>query len=281
MIGKELLITSRQNENVKKLCALTEKKQRAATRLFRFDGVKLFREATLCGLETERVFIKESSSREMWQSVGEELERLDPSQIFYLSDELFLRVSEEKSPQGIITVAKYIDKLHKSVKIYNEDNLPCAQERVILLESIRDAGNLGTMIRCAASLGVSRLVISSDCADIYNSKTIRAAMGGLFRLRIDMLDDGEMPRYISALRESGRRVFAAALDERAVNLGSFALTCRDCFVIGNEGHGLCEETLSACDGSVIIPMQEGCESLNAACAATILIWEQRRASTTL
>ena len=96
-----------------------------------------------------------------------------------------------------------------------------------------------------------------------------------------MLNDSEMPKYISALRESGRRVFAAALDDRAVHLGSFTLKCRDCFVIGNEGHGLCAETLDACDGSVIIPMQAGCESLNAASAATILIWEQRRASTTL
>ena len=102
-------------------------------------------------------------------------------------------------------------------------------------------------------------------------------MGGLFRIRIDSIADGGLAEYISMLRGTGRRVFAAALDERAVKLGELELGGADSFVIGNEGHGLSAEVISACDGSVMIPMAAGCESLNASAAAVILIWEMARA----
>ena len=96
-------------------------------------------------------------------------------------------------------------------------------------------------------------------------------MGTLFDQRIDRVSD--LPAAILALRESGRRVFAAALTEEASVLGEFPLQRGDCVVIGNEGHGLSEETVRACDGCVIIPMTARAESLNAAVAASILMWE--------
>ena len=155
--------------------------------------------------------------------------------------------------------------------------MPKEGEKLLLLEAIRDPGNLGTIIRSAASLGIDKIVLSFDCADLYNPKTIRAAMGSLFSQKVDILPEGKMPEYISALRESGRRVFAAALHREAKILGREEIFCDDCFVIGNEGHGLSDEVIAACDSSVIIPMREGCESLNAAMAAGIFIWEMARA----
>ena len=128
------------------------------------------------------------------------------------------------------------------------------------------------------ALGIGRIVMSADCADIYNPKTIRAAMGGLFRADILRIENKLMPEYISRLRQSGRRVFAAALDESAAMLGELETVKGDCFVIGNEGHGLSREVISACDRSVMIPMREGCESLNAAAASVILMWEMQRAN---
>ena len=104
-----------------------------------------------------------------------------------LSDSVFSKISEEKSPEGVICVAKHIDKIHKIIKIKDEDiaELDYLKDKsVFILESVRDPGNMGTIIRTAAAFGVDLLLISDDCADIYNSKTIRAAMGTLFHQNI-------------------------------------------------------------------------------------------------
>ncbi|MBR5615384.1 MAG: hypothetical protein IKW66_01050, partial [Clostridia bacterium] len=103
------------------------------------------------------------------------------------------------------------------------------------------------------------------------AKTVRASMGTLFSQRIERTD--ALSDYITRLRADGRRVFAAALDESAEQLGSFAIQKGDCAVIGNEGHGLSSSVIAACDRTVYIPMTERAESLNAAVAAALLMWE--------
>jgi TrmH family RNA methyltransferase len=113
--------------------------------------------------------------------------------------------------------------------------------------------------------------MSKDCADIYSSKTVRASMGTLFSTRVDRVAD--IPCVIRNLTDSGRRVFAAALNREAQRLGEFAVQSGDCVVIGNEGHGLSDAICKACGNSVIIPMSERAESFNAAVAASILMWE--------
>ncbi len=267
------VISSRQNKVVKLVCSLDRKKGREESGLFRFDGIKLCCEALSKGIVPEYIIINEVKYDTLFPRISSLCAECS---IVVVSDELFVRMSDEISPEGVITVTKNLDKLHKFIKINNGKNeswLPNKDEKLLLLESIRDPGNLGTIIRTAASLGVDRLVLSGDCADIYNPKTIRGAMGALFMQRIDILCDGEMPAYISMLRERGRRMYAAALRDDAKRLGSFELLSNDCFVIGNEGHGLSSEVIDACDGTVIIPMKDGCESLNAAIAAGILMWE--------
>ncbi|MBQ1962609.1 MAG: RNA methyltransferase [Clostridia bacterium] len=144
-------------------------------------------------------------------------------------------------------------------------------ERIVLLESVRDPSNIGAIIRSAAAIGIDRLILSADCADIYHPKAVRASMGTLFNQPIDRVP--ELSSVIRQMRENGRRVFAAALDEDAVRLGDFIPESGDCVVIGNEGHGLLPETVEACDKTVIIPMTDRAESLNAAVAASILMWE--------
>jgi TrmH family RNA methyltransferase len=188
-----------------------------------------------------------------------------------LSDDVFDKISEEKAPQGVITVAKYIDKIEKNATIYNSNNFSVdIGEQILLLESVRDPSNLGAIIRSAAAFGVDHLIVSEDCADIYNAKTVRASMGTLFSQRISRV--ASIPDALQALRTAGRRTFAAALDRDAKRLGSFAVRQGDCVVIGNEGHGLSEQTIAACDTSVFIPITERAESLNAAVAASVLMW---------
>ena len=274
-MSEELIITSKQNPRVKKVSALSDKKEREATGLFRFDGIKLLCEAIQKGIEIDSVYIRDTSFSDISARLGDVLYNIDEEKIFRLSDSVFEKLSAEKSPEGIITVAKYIDKIRKIVKIENAA-LPKQTECVFIAESLQDPGNLGTVIRSAAALGIDRIVISSDCADVYNPKTVRAAMGSLFYLNIDRVDKDIFCDYIRALRETGRRVFAAALDDNAVSLDTLKLRAGDCFLVGNEGHGLTSDAIAASDASVIIPMRAEVESLNAAAASVILMWEMKK-----
>ena len=269
------IIYSRQNRTVVEVCKLSDRKARDLGKRFRFDGIKLFEEAVKKGVEIQTVLLRASSAdkieAEMTRRCGEGVLERFP-RVLMLSDEVFEKISEEKSPEGVICVAKYIDKFQKFATIYNSGNfLPPKEERLVLVEAVRDPSNVGAIIRSAAALGVDRLIMSADCADIYHPKAVRASMGTLFDQKIDRVQD--MARTIQDLRADGRRVFAATLKEDAKVLGSFSVERGDCVVIGNEGHGLSEETIDACDGCVIIPMTERAESFNAAVAASILMWE--------
>ncbi len=264
------VIRSRQNRLVKLVCSLERKKGREETGLFRFDGIKLCNEALSKGVSLEYIFVAESKL----EGIRPRLARED-APIVVVSDDVFEKMSDEKAPEGIISVAKQLSELHSSA----DDGAAFAApdgERIFMLEAIRDPGNLGTIIRTAASLGIDRLIISADCADIYNPKTLRAAMGALFMLKTYTVGEIDFCDCIKALRGSGRRVFGAALCENAKKLGEIKLLPTDIFVVGNEGHGLSEKTVDACNECVIIPMREGCESLNAAMAAGILMWETVR-----
>jgi len=271
------IITSRQNPTVKLICSLLRKKEREETGLFRFDGIKLALEAKEKGIDVRYVIVNSDKLGEIEKRFSEAGLALPDCTV--VPGELFEKMSDEKSPEGIITVAKALDKINKIATINNKSQnltLPEAHERVMILESLRDPGNLGTAVRTAAALGIDRLVVSSDCADLYNPKTIRAAMGALFTMRIDVVE-GDLSAYIGALRGVGRRVFGAALHTDALTLGEFCVNKTDVFVIGNEGHGLTDDTKNACDACVLIPMREGSESLNAAMAAGIFMWETSRA----
>ena len=119
--------------------------------------------------------------------------------------------------------------------------------------------------------GIDALVISSDCAELYNPKTVRAAMGALFTQRIIVVNS--IVDAVLEIRKSGARVFAAALNHDAKRLGEIDLKRGDAILIGNEGHGLSVEAIDACDECIYIPMEQGSESLNASIAASVCMWE--------
>ena len=269
------IIRSRQNKNIVELCKLTDRKAREASKTFRFDGIKLFEEDIKNDVEICAVFLSCSAQERVLEFLHQRFGGAYEDKIekcFVVSDDIFDKISEEKSPEGVITIAKYIDKLQKNATIYNSVHfLQMKNESIVLLESVRDPSNVGAIIRSAAAIGIDRLILSADCADIYHPRAVRGSMGTVFNQPIDRVSD--LAKTIKELRESGRRVFAAALDERALSLGEFEIRAGDAVVIGNEGHGLSEEVIAACSGSVIIPMSERAESFNAAVAASILMWE--------
>ena len=274
----ENIVTSRQNQAVKRVCALLDKKARRRERLFRFDGIKLLREAVAKGLQIELVAVSEAIGDGAYAVVRSLIESgaIDSKRILYVSEQVFDKMSEEESPEGVITVARFIASRHRELATVEEYSIEQGK-RILLAESLRDPGNLGTVIRTAAALGIERLIITDDCADIYNPKTVRAAMGGLFSLKIDIIKMSELPAVVTALKKGGRKIYATALREDAKEIGALELKRGDAFLIGNEGHGLSESAILSSSDVAIIPMTEGSESLNAAAAAAICIWETVRA----
>ncbi|MBE6668066.1 MAG: RNA methyltransferase [Ruminococcaceae bacterium] len=271
------IITSRQNPRVKAAASLSDKKSRRKAGLFRFDGIKLFGEA-LGRVCIDSVFVRYPESEDIARSIKKAIDMgfISDGCVFYLSETVFEKLTEESSPEGIVTVARYADELHTDASESTAAELK--GKRLLILESVRDPGNLGTVMRSCAALGIETLVMSDDCADIYNPKTLRSAMGAVFKLPTVSVKTAELPGFISELRKIGRKVYAAALCEGAKKIGEFNIYRDDCFVIGNEGHGLSNGVVGACDGAAIIPMREGNESLNASAAATICIWETVRAT---
>ena len=278
------VITSRQNRRVVELMKLDDRRAREKTCRFRFDGIKLLCEAIRRDVELDSVFLRADTAQRvedrMQELYGCTLAEVD-CPLFAVESGLFEKISQENAPEGVITVAKYIDKSHKNIIIYKEDEKNRAAAPIILLDAVRDPLNVGAIIRSAAALGVGHLILSADCADIYHPRTVRAAMGPLFSMPITRVED--LAGTVRALREGGREVYAAALDDTALRLGSSLWNetvgsaspsaLPPCAVIGNEGHGISERVLRACTRSVYIPMQADTESLNAGVAAALLMWE--------
>lgn len=268
------VITSRNNPSVLLAASLKDKKRRDENGLFLVDGEKLFLEAVSNGLGIASVFISESVAERQLMLVERAIsnEKWKNVRVLVLKDHVFEKITAEKSPQGIVTAIKYLDIFKKCIIINEGDALNLG--KTAMLSDLQDPGNLGAVIRSCAAFGVHSLLLTRDCADIYNPKVLRAAMGNLFRMGVYSVEDPV--GTIEALRRSGRRVWAAELREGATSVCEIDLFSSDVFVIGNEGHGIAPVLSAACTGSVYIPIAEGVESLNASVAASILLWEQDR-----
>lgn len=255
-----MIIASRKNQMVvKSRGLLAEKKLREKEGLIAAEGVKLCTEALNAGLKAEYAIVSEEAEKKF----SEITERLrEVCQVYVVTQDIYFYLSQQKSPQGIFLALKLLDKSKNLDRILEKD-------KIILLDCIQDSGNLGTIIRTAEAFGIEGAVLSSDCADPYSPKTLRASMGSGFRLPICV--SSSLEDTVLKLKEKGFEVYAAMLDETARRLGEFAFPKRCALVIGNEGHGVSQETAKRCD-KVYIPIR-GAESLNAAIAAAVICYE--------
>jgi len=252
-------ITSRNNEQIKAVVRLKESKERNRTGLFFIEGIHLAEEYLRhCGLPLRVYFTNKACDMYsgFLSAFPEDIKTL-------VSDSVFEKMTTESSPQGILCVCN---------RLLFDRQYP-DHGSVLFLESLRDTGNLGTVIRTAVSLGVEGIVLSPDCADIFNSKTLRASMGAVFAANIYI--PSSFSEAVNNAKKYGK-VYAAALYENSLTLGEFKINKGDSFIIGNEGKGISEEIKKLADASVIIPMTGKTESLNAAAAASIIIWEMTR-----
>ena len=272
-------ITSRANPRIVSAAKLQEKKHRTAEKRFFFEGHKLFSEARAARIPI-RCVIAEEQAFAKYRALFE-----DPDfEILIVPQSVYEKITAEHAPQGIFCIADFLENL----KFSHTLSTPPSQfgsimkaeryEKLLICDGLRDPGNLGTVIRSASAFGVDTLLLSADCADIYNPKTLRGAMGAIFSREI--LFCADLPAALARFSCEGRRVLAAILDTEAVSVEKAALTEKDIVLIGNEGHGLSRAAVEASDLSVILPINtgRGVESLNAATAASVFMWEQRRVS---
>ncbi len=268
------IISSRNNPTVKWAASLADKKGRAEHASFIAEGEKLSLEALRRHLPVSHIFIMEGKEERilgLLRDFADESEYSD-CQVFILSEGAFSKISTEKAPQGIISVIKHLDFFKNMDIIYKEDFFISRNERALSLYSLRDPGNLGAVIRSAVAFGVQHIILSADSADIYNPKTVRAAMGTMFGVKVSIVSD--FASFIEAAKANGRAVYAAELTEDAKSVRDIKLSSDDIFIIGNEGHGIPGDISSLCTASVYIPISEGAESLNASVAAAVFMWEQ-------
>lgn len=262
------IIRSKQNKAIIEAGKLSDKKTRDEKNLFKFDGIKLFLEALEKGTRIVRVFIREDKVELFTPILDKHSDKLCDAVVSVVASDAFLKLTDEQSPEGIVCVARFHERHHRGVNEF--EGLIDKDERVFMLETVRDPGNLGTVIRSAAAFGIDTLILSSDCVDIYNPKVLRGAMGALFKMKIIVLDD--VCAAVKFLISQGRRVYASALDRSAKRLDEVSLDRRDVVVVGNEGHGLSEKVIDEASCTLYIPMEDGSESLNAGVAASVIMW---------
>lgn len=254
------MITAASNSRIKRLIQLNQRaKLRKAEDVFVAEGVKMFLEAPADRVREVYVsesFLERCPCRERLERAGYEV----------VADALFTRISDTCTPQGILCV---VEQFHYNMKKL----LWKKQPLLLLLENIQDPGNLGTMLRTAEGAGVDGVIMSRDTVDIYNPKVIRSTMGSVYRMPFLYADD--LSEAIRELKAGGINVCAAHLK------GTQSYTQIDysggtAFLIGNEGNGLRDETAELAGTYVRIPMAGRVESLNAAVAAAVLMYEAAR-----
>lgn len=275
------MITSTSNAQIKELAKLQKKSRlRDERRIFLVEGPRMVEE--IPKERIERLYISESFERKNPAYIRE---LGVPAEV--LSDTVFSYVSDTKNPQGILAVVKRLeytmeDVLGKSAskceeksgeKEKNPENHQIRVPHVIVLDNLQDPGNLGTIFRTAEAAGATGILLSSDSVDVYNPKVIRSTMGALFRMPFFYVKD--LPAAVKSLSSQGIRTYAAHLNgKNAYDEEDYTKGCA--FLIGNEGNGLRDEVSECADCLIRIPMCGKAESLNAAVAAAVLMFEAGR-----
>lgn len=264
------MISSTANSRVKRLVALVQKaKMRREEQLFVVEGVRMFREAPAKWIK--EVYVSESFLQRCGND-PELRERLKKYQYEVLTDDVYKKVSDTQTPQGVLCVLSTPHyTLMDSVDRWVADSQKAPF--LMLLEDLQDPGNLGTILRAAEGAGVDGVIMTRQTADIFNPKVIRATMGSIYR--VPFFVEENMGETIDFLKKKGVLVYAAHLDD-SVDYDEPDYTKPTAFLVGNEGKGLRRETAERASQYIKIPMAGQVESLNAAAAAAVLMYEAAR-----
>lgn len=253
------MITSTANQQVKHLIQLQKKgKLRKEEGVFVVEGGKMFREAPLEWIEN--TYVSEDFLKK------EENGLLKGRKFEVVENRVFKTMSDTMAPQGILSIVR-------QPKYNLQDLLLAERPHLLLLENLQDPGNLGTIVRTGEGAGITGILMSRDTVDIFNPKTIRSTMGSIYRVPFLYVED--FKRILPELKKRKIRTYAAHLKGKE-NYDQKSFLGGTAFMIGNEGNGLSEELASLAEEYLKIPMCGQVESLNAAIAAGILMYEVHR-----
>lgn len=257
------MITSISNAQVKQVCAYVQKaKERRRDKLFVVEGRRMFEEAPAGWIH--KVYTTQSFlDKYMEGTLGKKLHAVGYELV---SDEAFSKMSDTKTPQGVLCLVRWPEY---SLEALLQD----PRGIFVVLEDLQDPGNLGTIVRTGEGAGISGILMTRDTVDIFNPKTIRATMGSIYRVPFIYIED--IRQTLQSLQAVGITVYAAHLKGEGY-YDAFDYTKGSAFLIGNEGNGLKKETADLADVYVKIPMAGQVESLNAAIATTLFMYEAGR-----
>ncbi len=254
------IITSKDNSYIKLIASLQgSSNARKEHKLFVLEGLRICDDANMAGVKFESIVISETAANKYIEAVEKLSE--NAKECYKIPDNLFKKISDTSSPQGIIAIAKNPEINYKIEK----------NGRYIALENINDPSNLGAVSRTAEALGVSGIILSKGSVDPYSPKSLRASMGTLLRMPVIVLDD-----FTEDIKNCGLKTYACVVDRDATSVTDIKFTDGCVVIIGNEANGLTEATKQAADECITIKMNGKAESLNASVAAAISIWEMMK-----
>lgn len=258
------MITSCSNAKVKQVIQWQNKaKERRGAGIFITEGFKMFEEAP--GESIRQIYLTEEARTRIQRKPGTG-RKLEEAGYEIVSKEVFARMSDTRTPQGILCV---VSRPGYSLEQLLEAKTPL----LVVLEDMQDPGNLGTIVRTGEAAGITGVIMNAGTVDLFNPKTIRATMGSVFRVPFLYVED--LPQTVEKLRQGGIRAYAAHLEGKTYYDDASFLE-PTAFLVGNEGNGLTEETASRADQYLKIPMEGRTESLNAAVSASLLVYEAYR-----
>ena len=256
------VISSKDNEIIKKIKSLKEKKYRDIENCYIIEGIKLVKEAIAENAKIKQIVVCEDciNDGEIDTDTLYEIAKFD---VVYVTEKVFKTITDVKTPQGIIAV---IEKNNINSKIdYNQDI-------IIALDGVQDPGNLGTILRTVDSANLKQIILSKESADSYNPKVVRSTMGAIFRVNIIEVDS--LKEMLQEAKKNNFKVMVTSLDTK--NSIYDVDYSKKVIVIGNEANGVSKEVQAIADEKVKIPMLGKTESLNASVAAGIMIYEYVR-----
>lgn len=262
------MITSTSNAKVKNLIkCIKSAKERRKQGVFIVEGIRMF-------LEIPDEIHLETYMTEDFYAQHQHMIMEKGLQFELVANHVMEALSDTKTPQGVISICRQLS--YTLDEVCNSIGLEQNQAPLILaLENVQDPGNLGTMIRTAEGAGVTGVIMSRDTVDIYNPKVVRSTMGSVFRVPFIYVDD--LVHCVRDLSNNGFQSFSAHLQGKSFY--DYSYVEPTIFVIGNEGNGLTDAMSEVTDRKILIPMQGRVESLNAATATTVLIYEAIRQRT--
>ncbi|WP_427111780.1 TrmH family RNA methyltransferase [Megasphaera sueciensis] len=257
-------ISSKDNQWVKLACALKTKKGRQEQRRVLIEGVRIISDAAVHGIQDVTCFISSKGLQrngvDILQKKGKQL----GWRFFFVTDSVYDKLKDTQNSQGIAAILPFFE--YSAADVVQ----PSDRRLVLYLQAIQDPGNLGTIIRTAAAGNVAAILLSPDSVDLYNDKTMRSAMGALFK--IPVVQHVELADVLHFCKVSGRHLFGTSPYGR-ISYADMEYSRPIVLAFGNEGNGLTDDFLQSCDELISIPMCRNTESLNLSMSVGIVIYK--------